>query len=233
MGKRIISRRRGAGSIFRAPSHKYVADAKYPNINEGAGIVKDILHDAGRTAPLAEITFDSKRAFLPATEGLQINQAIKLGENAPLTFGNILPLAKIPEGTRVFNLEAQVGDGGKYVRSAGTSALVITQGAKTIVELPSGKMKAFNPQCRATIGVVAGSGRIEKPWYKAGKRYLALRSKAQYYPRVRGVAMNPVAHPYGGGSHQHVGKHGSVGRGTSPGRKVGKIAPKRTGRRKL
>ncbi|MEW6069508.1 MAG: 50S ribosomal protein L2 [Candidatus Thermoplasmatota archaeon] len=233
MGKRIVSRRRGAGSIFRAPSHKYVAEAKYPNIPEGSGIVKDILHDPGRTAPIAEIVFENKQTFLPAPEGLKVPQTIMLSERAPVAVGNILPLGKIPEGTKIFNLESQPGDGGKYVRSGGTSATVITQGAKTIVQLPSGKMKAFDPRCRATIGIAAGGGRVEKPWYKAGKKYLALRAKAIYYPRVAGVAMNPVAHPYGGGSHQHVGKHGSVGKGTPPGRKVGKIAPKRTGRRKV
>ncbi|MDI6856017.1 MAG: 50S ribosomal protein L2 [Candidatus Thermoplasmatota archaeon] len=233
MGKRIVSRRRGAGSIFRAPSHKYVAEARYPNIEEGSGIVKDILHDPGRTAPLAEIILEGTRIFLPAAEGLKSTQTINLGEKALPALGNILPLGRIPEGTKVFNLEAQPGDGGKYVRSAGTRGIVITQGAKTIVQMPSGKMKAFNPQCRATIGVAGGGGRIERPWFKAGKKYLALRAKAQYYPRVSGVAMNPVAHPYGGGGHQHVGKHGSVSRDTPPGRKVGKIAPKRTGRRKL
>ena len=86
--------------------------------------------------------------------------------------------------------------------------------------------------CRATIGVVAGGGRKEKPFVKAGKKYHAMKAKAIKWPRVRGVAMNAVDHPFGGGRHQHTGKPTTVSRRMPPGRKVGHIAARRTGVRK-
>lgn len=233
MGKRIVSRRRGSGSIYEAPSHKYLADVRYPGIDSGTGVVKDLVHDPGHTVPLAEVDFSGKRVFLLASESVRTDQTITLGPGAQIAPGNILPVGNIPEGTKVFNLEAQPGDGGKFARTAGTAATIITQGEKTIVQLPSGKMKALDPRCRATIGTAAGGGRIEKPWGRAGKKYLALRAKAIVYPRVSGVAMAPAFHPHGGGGHQHVGKPSSVSKGAPPGRKVGKLAPKRTGRRKV
>jgi large subunit ribosomal protein L2 len=233
MGKRIVSRRRGAGSIYRAPSHKYKAAVRYPSLKSSIGKVKDIVHDPARTTPLLKVDFEGSTFFLPAPESLKQNQTITLGKTASIAIGNILPLGSIPEGTRIFNLEVKPGDGGRLVRAAGTSAIVVTQGEKTIVQLPSGKMKAFSPFCRATIGIVAGSGRPEKPWGKAGKKYLALRAKAAIYPRVSGVAMNPVAHPHGGGSHQHVGRPSTVSSSFPPGKKTGSISPKRTGRKKI
>jgi large subunit ribosomal protein L2 len=95
--------------------------------------------------------------------------------------------------------------------------------------MPSGYFKVFNPKCRATIGVVSSGGRKEKPFLKAGKKYKYSRSRNRLYPRVRGVAMNAVDHPHGGGGHQHLGRPSVVGRNTPPGRKVGQIAAKRTG----
>lgn len=232
MGKRIISRRRGAGGVYAAPSHKYKADVRYPNIDNISGTVKELIHDPGHTAPLASIDFGGKEVCLLASESMQKNQKVFIGTSEHITPGNIMPLGSIPESTRIFNIEAKPGDGGKFARSGGTSATVISQGAKTVVKLPSGKFKPFNPRCRATIGIVSGGGRFEKPWAKAGKKWHAMRSKARVWPIVSGVAMNPVSHPHGGGSHQHVGKPSCVARGTSPGRKVGHIAPRRTGRRK-
>ena len=86
-------------------------------------------------------------------------------------------------------------------------------------------------KCRATIGVLAGGGRKDKPFLKAGKKFHAYRTRGKQYPTVRGVAMNAVAHPHGGGGHQHVGKPYTVKRGASPGRKVGSVAASRTGRK--
>lgn len=232
MGKRIISRRRGSGGIYSAPSHKYKADVKYLQVNNIGGVVKSLIHDPGHTSPIAKVELaDGRSTFIIANEGLRINQEIFIGENFPAIPGNILPLKIIPEGTRIFNIEKNPGDGGKFVRSAGSSAVIVSKAERVVVKLPSGKLKYLLPNCRATIGVVSGGGRKEKPWVKAGKKFHAMRSKARVWPIVSGTAMNPVDHPHGGGGHQHVGKTSSLSHGTPPGRKVGHIAPKRTGKR--
>jgi large subunit ribosomal protein L2 len=99
-----------------------------------------------------------------------------------------------------------------------------------MVKLPSGKIVSLPSRCRATIGIVAGAGRIEKPFLRAGRKWHWMMSKGRYYPRVRGVAMNPVDHPFGGGAHQHPGKPTLVKRTSPPGKKVGLIAASRTGK---
>ena len=103
---------------------------------------------------------------------------------------------------------------------------------KAMVQLPSGTLKAFNPKCRATIGIVAGGGRPEKPFVKAGTKYHLTKAKGQHWPIVRGSAMNAVSHPHGGGMHQSPGGPYTVKRNTPPGAKVGLIAARRTGRKK-
>ena len=241
MGKRILVQRRGrGGSNFRAPSHKRLGSAKYLPYsstqvdNVLKGTIIDILHDPGRGAPLAKILTDDKHKFLiPAAEGVYKGQTIYIGSKAPISIGNILPLANIPEGTQVFNIEGNPGDGGKFVRSSGMYALLITHTPdRAIVQLPSGKQKSFPSSCRATIGVVSGGGRIEKPFVKAGSKYYLSKVRSFKWPKVRGVAMNPVSHPHGGGSHQSPGKPTTVSRNAPPGAKVGLIAARRAGKRK-
>ena len=100
----------------------------------------------------------------------------------------------------------------------------------TVVVLPSGEMKRLDPECRATIGVVAGGGRTEKPHVKAGNKYHKMKTRGTKWPNVRGVAMNAVDHPFGGGGRQHPGKPKSISRDAPPGRKVGDISSRRTGR---
>jgi large subunit ribosomal protein L2 len=95
--------------------------------------------------------------------------------------------------------------------------------------MPSGSIRWFNPKCRAVVGIVAGGGRIDRPWLKAGKKYHKMKTRAAKYPRVSGVAMNPVDHPFGGGAWKHPGKPTTVSRNAPPGRKVGLIAARRTG----
>ncbi|KAJ2604724.1 60S ribosomal protein L2, partial [Coemansia sp. RSA 1694] len=99
----------------------------------------------------------------------------------------------------------------------------------TRVKLPSGNKKVLKSTCRATIGVVAGGGRIDKPLLKAGRAFFKHRAKRNSWPRTRGVAMNPVDHVHGGGNHQHIGKASTVSRSAVPGQKVGLIAARRTG----
>ncbi|EHP88102.1 50S ribosomal protein L2 [Methanotorris formicicus] len=241
MGKRLISQNRGRGGPnYTCPSHKRRGEIKYRKFDDLekkgrlAGTITDILHDPGRSAPVATVKFENgEEKLLLVPEGMKVGDIIECGVTAEIKPGNILPLGEIPEGIPVFNIETVPGDGGKLVRAGGCYAHIIAHDVgKTIVKLPSGHLKALHPMCRATVGVVAGGGRKEKPFVKAGKKYHAMKAKAVKWPRVRGVAMNAVDHPFGGGRHQHTGKPTTVSRRVPPGRKVGHIAARRTGARK-
>lgn len=238
LGKRIKSQRRGKGSpTYRSPSHRFKGAVRHPyplGGSGGKGVVIDLIHDSGRTSPLAVLKLeDGSKRIVIAPEGMLVGQEVEFGPGSKISLGNVLPLGEIPEGTPVYNIEVTPGDGGKLVRAAGTYAIIIGhEDGKTIVQLPSGKMREFDSKCRATVGIVAGGGRKEKPFVKAGKKYHAMKARGKRYPTVRGVAMNAVNHPHGGGHHDSPGKPTTVSRGTPPGRKVGHIAARRTGRRK-
>jgi large subunit ribosomal protein L2 len=198
------------------------------------GEVTDIIFDPARTAPLAKIVYeDGTKGVILAPESIQIGEEIQIGDDAEIKIGNTLPLKKLPEGTPLHNIEIRPGDGGKLIRSSGSSATLISKTEKEcMIQLPSGTMKSFDANCRATVGLVAGGGRKEKPFVKAGKKYHAYKSKAGTFFRVSGVAMNVVDHPFGGGGHQHIGKSLVVSRNRPPGRKVGLISARRTGKRR-
>ncbi len=236
MGRRIQGQRRGRGTpTFRAPSHRYKSELshKQPESDETvSGTIVDIEHDPARSAPVAAVEFDDgEQRLVLAPEGVRVGEQIQIGVSAEIKPGNTLPLAEIPEGVPVCNVERQVGDGGKFARASGTSAQLVTHDRQvTVVQLPSGESKRLNPECRATIGVVAGGGRTEKPLVKAGNKHHKMRARGIKWPRVRGVAMNAVDHPFGGGGRQHPGQPKSISRDAPPGRKVGDIASKRTGR---
>ncbi len=238
MGKRLLVQRAGRGSpTFRNRGHLRIGPARYPPLPTTEtirGRIVDLLHDPGRWVPLAKIVLENGVEFLtPAVEGMYVGQIITLGPNADIKNGNILPIGSIPEGTQICNIEIRPGDGGKLVRSSGTYAVIVGRsGNKTLVQLPSGKIKEIPNNARATIGVIAGGGRPEKPLLKAGASYHKWKVKARKWPRVRGVAMNAVSHPHGGGSHQSVSFPSTVARTAPPGQKVGHIAARRTGRRK-
>lgn len=238
MGKRIRLQRRGKGSpTYRAPSHKYKGEVKHAREKVGeegkalVGKVVDLLHDPGRSAPVARVRFkNGEERLILAPEGILIGEEIECGISAEIKRGNTLPLAEIPEGTPIHNVEISPKDGGKIARSSGTYCLLISHDVDTsVIQLPSGEMKPLDPRCRATIGVIAGGGRKDKPLVKAGKMYHKTKSKAKQWPKVRGVAMNAVNHPHGGGSS--IGKASSVSRHAPPGRKVGLISPRRSGKR--
>ncbi|MHA1263815.1 MAG: 50S ribosomal protein L2 [Candidatus Helarchaeota archaeon] len=240
MGKRIKVQRRGRGSpTFRASKKRKRGAIKHPSpattINEGLeGEIITIEHERGRSAPLARVRYNNgQKSYMIAPEGISIGHSIKVGI-PEIKIGNTLPLKEIPEGTSIFNIESQPGDGGKFVRAGGTYATVVTRDPKkVIVKLPSGKMRSYNPACRASIGIVAGGGRTEKPFVKAGNKFHHCRAKNQKFPVNRGVAMIAASHPHGGGQKQHIGKKSScVSRNAPPGRKVGLIAARRTGRKK-
>jgi large subunit ribosomal protein L2 len=233
MGKKIRAQRKGRGSVHSAPGHRYKAEVRYRNVRRISAQVEDIVHDPGRTAPLLKVRYDDGRVgYALAPEGMSVDSKFSQGATIPVKQGNTLPLSEVPEGTPVFNIEAMAGDGGKFVRAAGTSATVVSKGAKIVIQLPSGQFKSFSPQCRATIGVVAGGGHVEKPIVKAGKKFWILSSKAKRYPTVAGVAMNPVNHPHGGGNHPHVGRPSTVSRNAPPGSKVGRLSPQKKKTRK-
>ena len=238
MGRRIQGQRRGRGGpTFRAPSHRYKAKLEHPTAEDDdtiAGEVVDIEHDPARSAPVALVEFeDGDQRYVLAPEGVGVGERIQVGVSAEIKPGNTLPLAEIPEGVPVCNVEARPGDGGTFARASGVNANLITHARNAaVVQLPSGEVKRLDPRCRATIGGVAGGGRTEKPFVKAGKKHHKMRARGTKYPRVRGVAMNAVDHPFGGGGRQHPGKPKSISRNAPPGRKVGDIASKRTGRGK-
>ncbi|TKS66946.1 60S ribosomal protein L8 [Collichthys lucidus] len=200
---------------------------------------QDIIHDPGRGAPLAKVAFRDPYRFKKRTElfiaaeGIHTGQFIYCGKKAQLNIGNVLPVGTMPEGTIICCLEEKPGDRGKLARASGNYATVISHNPETKksrVKLPSGSKKVISSANRAVVGVVAGGGRIDKPILKAGRAYHKYKAKRNCWPRVRGVAMNPVEHPFGGGNHQHIGKPSTIRRDAPAGRKVGLIAARRTGR---
>ena len=235
MGKRTLVRRRGrGGKQFQSIKTGKIVPAKYPKLlssEQKIGSIVDIVHERGRDAPLAKIQFDKVFSYLPAPDGMTVGEKIQIGDNVDFKPKNILALEAIPDGTLICNLERNIGDGGKLVKSAGSSALVFSHTAQGVsVKLPSGKFATLNPRCKAMIGVVSGAGRKEKPFLKAGNKAKYMTAHGKLYPTVRGIAQAAVYHPHGGGRHQHVGRQSSVGRTTPPGRKVGNISPRKTGR---
>jgi large subunit ribosomal protein L8e len=143
-------------------------------------------------------------------------------------------LGKLSEGTIICNVEEKMGDRGKLARASGNSAAIIShnlESQKTRIRLPSGAKKLVSSNCRAMVGIVSGGGRNEKPIMKAGVCYHKYKAKRRSWPRSRGVCMNPVDHPFGGGNHQHMGVPKTIARETPAGRKAGLIAARRTGRR--
>ena len=235
MGKNLIQQARGKGSSrYRAPSFRYKGESKYAKYEKTtlSGEIIDFIHCQGHSAPLAQIEYGNGDIVLvQAPEGVRVGDKIEMGDNVDVRKGNIMPLKKIPEGIAIYNLEAFPGDGGKFVRASGGFAKIITKMQdKIVVELPSAKRRIFFPECRAAIGVIAGSGRKEKPFLKAGKRYYAMKAKNKLWPQVSGTSMNAVDHPFGGSSSAVKGGPTQSSRNAPPGRKVGKLAPKRTGK---
>jgi len=240
MGKRIRVQRRGRGTpTFRASTHKRVAPAQYPPTSQEEresviqGQISEFLHEGGRGSPLASIKLETGEVFYTVVpEGVHEGQPTQIGSKASIDIGNILPLGSIPEGTMICNIELSPGDGGKIARSSGAYATVVGHTPDgTMVKLPSGKTRYVNDLCRATIGVISGAGRVEKPFLKAGTKFHLKRSKGHKYPRTRGVAMVAASHPYGS-SRRGARKVTTVSRRAPPGRKIGLIAARSTGRKR-
>ncbi|KAG9510205.1 60S ribosomal protein L8 [Fragariocoptes setiger] len=241
----IRGQRKGAGGIFKSHNKHRKGAAKLRPVDFSErhgyikGVIKEIIHDPGRGAPLARVDFrdpykyrHNKELFL-AAEGMYSGQFIYCGRRATLSIGNVLPVGNLPEGTTICNVEEKSGDRGKLARASGGYATVVAHNPdtkKTKIKLPSGAKKTISSTNRAMVGIIAGGGRTEKPILKAGRAYHKYKAKRNCWPKVRGVAMNPVEHPHGGGNHQHIGHASTVRRDASAGRKVGLIAARRTGR---
>ncbi len=221
MGKRLIQQRRGKGShTFRMPSYRFKPSLQYKDCG---GTVVDFVKDARRNAPLAKVVYDDKtKGYIIAPEGL------KLGDR---TDSRIFPLSEINEGTSISSIETYPNSGPKLCRTSGSFAVLVSRSQKEcIIQLPSKKLIKLNPKCKAMTGIPAGEGRKEKPFMKAGQRYYLMHLRGKHYPRTSGTKMNIVSHPYGGSGHGKVKK--PVSRHAPPGRKVGKVSPKRTGKKK-
>jgi len=239
MGKRLITQRRGRGTFsYRAHSHRWKGEIKHRKYDDNEkksmteGTVADLVQCPGHSAPIAKIKYNTgEETMMAAPQNIKVDDKVVSGANAPFGIGNTLPLKNIPEGTEIFNIESKPGDGGKFVKASGGTAKILGKmGDKIIVRLPSKKQRLFDVECRATIGIIAGSGRTDKPFVKAGKRWHAMHARGKLYPRTSGVAMNAVDHPFGSGRGRHVGKSKIPPRNAPPGRNIGLLRAKRTGR---
>jgi large subunit ribosomal protein L2 len=166
--------------------------------------VKSVEYDPTRSARVALLYYaDGEKRYIIAPEGIEVGQTVISGENVAPEVGNALPLAKIPLGTIIHNVEFQPGKGGAIARSAGAYVqLVAREGKYATLRLASGEMRNVLVTCMATIGSVGNAEHMNVKLGKAGRnRWLGRR------PRVRGVAMNPVDHPMGGGEGRSSGGH--------------------------
>jgi len=245
MGKVIKSQRKGRGSVFTTHGAKRFGPANYRPLDFSErngymrGVVREIVHESGRGAPLQVVEFRDPlryrkvRFHFPAAEGVYAGQFVYAGKKAKMAVGNILPLSELPEGSIICCVERKPGDRGQLAKASGEYCIIISHNhdkGTTRFKLPSGKKKTVISRCRAIVGLVAGGGRVEKPLLKAGSNYHRFKVKRNCWPNVRGVAKNPVEHPHGGGNHQHIGHPSTVSRLAPPGQKVGLIAASRTGR---
>lgn len=166
--------------------------------------VESIQYDPNRTARIALLVYaDGEKRYILAPNGLQVGQTVLSGSGSAPEVGNSLPLKEIPLGTIVHNIELHPGQGGVMVRSAGTYAqLTSREGKYAVVKLPSGESRMVLVTCKATVGTVGNTEHNLERSGKAGRsRWLGRR------PRVRGVVMNPVDHPMGGGEGRSSGGH--------------------------
>jgi large subunit ribosomal protein L2 len=168
------------------------------------GKVATIEYDPNRSANIALVVYvDGEKRYILAPKGLVVGAKIMNGPEAPIEPGNALPLENIPLGFMVHSIELSLGKGAQMARSAGTGALIAaTEGDYVTLKLPSGEMRRIFKKCYAVIGVVGNEDHMNVSLGKAGrKRWLGVR------PSVRGMAMNPVDHPHGGGEGKNKGKH--------------------------
>ncbi len=235
MGKRITQQARGKGSFtYRVRRRAYRFRISYPSLNSiGTGKVIRLLNSPAHSAPLVKMQLGEQIFFGPAHEGVFEGQEIHVGKRADnkISDGDILRLKDIPQGLKIFNIESRPGAGGKILRSAGSAATVMNKDKDYVEILIRRKRIRLNKNARATIGTVAGGGRLNKPIMKAGKMHHMMKAKGRKWHRTSAVKVNAVDHPFGGGRGKRI-KSKIAKRNAPPGAKVGHIRPSRTGRKK-
>lgn len=201
--------------------------------------IKDIIHEPGRAAPVAILAIQEESKiqeyYIAAVEGIHQGMKIQIGEQVPLEIGNCMKIKYIPEGTCITMVEKLPYDGGRFAKSCGSFAILTYHNKEkntSTLALNSGVKITVSSDVRGVIGIIAGGGKNDKPLLKAGNAYYRYKYNLRAWPRVRGVAMNPVDHPHGGGNHQHIGKPSTISRHAPPNKAVGLIAARRTGRKR-
>ena len=230
MGKRIISQARGKGSLsYRVRARAFIYKIKYP-MHEGPAKILKLIHSAAHSAPLMKIQVGKEIFFNPAFDKAYETQDIVIG-GADVKDGNILMLKSVPVNTSVYNVERNPGDGGKMVRTSGSSALVYKRYDNNVVSLmmPSKKEVMLSGDCRVSIGIIAGEGRKLKPFMNAGAVFYKKKARNKLWPRTSAVKMNAVDHPFGSGRGKRI-KSKIAKRNAPPGARVGHIRPRRTGK---
>lgn len=235
MGKTIISQARGRGSLtYRVRKKAFIYRIGYPKVAEGEAQIIKLLHSGGHSAPVAKVLLNNEVFYNLSANGMYQGQMVGLGKD--MGVGSIVKLKDIPTKTPIYNIESRPNDGGKFIRTAGSSAMITKKEEGFVyVLMPSKKEKIFNDNCRATIGVIGGGGKSEKPIFKAGRMHYIARAKNKMWPRTSAVKVNAIDHPFGSGRGKNL-THGGLGkipkRNAPPGALVGSIRAKRTGRRK-
>ncbi len=232
MGKRIIQQARGKGSLtYQVRKQAYIYTIKYP-MSEGEAEIINLLHSAAHSAPLIKLKIASETFFIPAFNNAFIGQKINIGSKEP-KIGDIAYLKDIPLTTSIYNIERNPGDGGKMIRTAGSSATLAKrlESGKLAVQMPNKKQVILSGDCRAALGIIAGDGRKLKPFIKAGKMFYKTKARNKLWPRTSAVKMNAVDHPFGSGRGKRI-KSKIAKRNAPAGARVGHIRPSRTGRRK-
>lgn len=232
MAKRIIVQRRGrGGSTYRAKKKAFRYKLQLLPTLKGEGKVLKLINSGAHTCPIAKVDSDNGSFYMPAFNGMFEGQKINF-ENGEAKEGNVLKLKDIPVKTKVYSIESKPKDGGKFIKSGGSSAIVNRiVGSDVFILMPSKKEKKLSGECRAVIGKIAGEGRLNKPVVKAGKQYHIKKSKSKLWPRTGAFKMNAIDHPFGSGRGKNP-KSKIAKRNAPAGAKVGLLRPKRTGKRK-
>jgi len=231
MGKRIIQQRRGKGGHTYKVREKAgkIRPGYLGNLNGEFECVK-LASSVGHSVPIAKFINKTGVVFNNfAVDLLYVGQVISFGGNKN---GDVAKLGDLKNGTEIFNIEHNPMDGGKFVRTGGNAAIIMAKEGDVVkVMMPSKRVKKFAVNCRATIGRAAGSGRVDKPVLKAGKKFYIMKMKSKLWPRTSALKMNAIDHPFGSGRGKRI-KSKIVKRNASPGKKVGHLRPARTGRKK-
>lgn len=230
MGKRIIQQARGHGSLtYRVRKQAYKYKIGYLQ-EQGKAKIIQLLNSPAHSAPVIKVMINGKTFYNIAPSGIFEGQEIEMGGS--IAAGNITQLKNIPNGTQVYNIEVNPGDGGKLVRSSGSSALLTKKSpGKVVVLMPSKREISFDENCRATIGIIAGEGRLDKPIVKAGKMWHMMKARNKLWPQTSAVKMNAIDHPFGSGRGKRI-KSKIAKRNSPPGARVGLLRPRRTGKMK-